>query len=257
MQHQEIKETKEYMLISYKTMRKAVGWLGMLLPFALLLLNYFINETNLLNNNWFVKTECQSQYEAQSSWKSSISHYYYTTVGELFTGTLCAVALFMFSYKGFPKNKNEKGLSDSLMTNLAGAFALGVVLFPTSSSTCISDNIRSFLSSDNTGYIHLTSAALFFVTLAFMSIINFRRTETVGVYGQTPRDKLYFWCGIAMFLCLALLVVYIAFFEGWFMDLHPVFSLEALALQAFGLSWLTKGGVDFYFIPKLFGMKRN
>ncbi len=247
---------KDDMIISYQTMRKAVGWLGMLLPFALLLINLFVNATDILNNNWFIKTECQCNYEAQTSWKSSISHYYYTTVGELFTGTLCAVALFLFSYKGFPKKKEEVGFSDSLMTNMAGAFALGVVIFPTSSRDCIHDNTRSFLSSDYTGYVHLTSAALFFVTLAFMSIINFRRTEAAGIYGQTLRDKLYLWCGIVMLLCLLLLVVYIVFFEGRFAALHPVFSLEALALQAFGLSWLTKGGVDFYFVPKLFGMKK-
>src|ERR1051326_8972688 len=84
------------LVISYLTMRKAVGWLGMLLRFILLLGNICINSLDILNSNLVVLKDCYNHYTAASSFKSSISHYYYSTVGELFTGTLCAVALFMF-----------------------------------------------------------------------------------------------------------------------------------------------------------------
>jgi magnesium-transporting ATPase (P-type) len=247
-------DPNEKLVISYLTMRKAVGWLGMLLPFILIIGNSTINSLDILNNDWFVITDCQPPYDAEASFKSSISHYYYTTVGELFTGTLSAVALFMFCYKGHPKRQGEKGLSDSLMTNLAGAFSLGVVIFPTSADDCIADNIRTFLSSGHTGTIHFIFAALFFVTLAFMSIINFRRSDTVANFGRGNNARLYLWCGLVMLASLVIIFIYAKFLAGrwpWLDDLQPVFVLEALALLAFGLSWLSKGKVDFAYVPKM------
>ena len=242
------------LVISYLTMRKAVGWLGMLLPFILLFGNKFINSTDVLNSNWVDhRKECFHPYSAERSFKSSISHYYYSTVGELFTGTLCAVALFMFSYKGHPKREREKGLSDSAMTNFAGFFALGVVIFPTSSDLCISDNIRTFLSSTMTGNIHYSFAALFFITLAVMSIVNFRRSENIEEFGKGKDDNYYLWYGIGMISCLVLIGAYkiIKMHTDSFDFLHPVFCLEAAALICFGLSWLRKGKVDFKYVPRM------
>jgi hypothetical protein len=240
-------------VISYVTMRKAIGWLGMSLPFILLLGNFFVNACDILNNTWLVKACNGYKYAADGSWKSSISHYYYSTVGELFTGTLCAVSLFMFSYKGYPRQPGHYGLSDSLMTNLAGFFALGVVIFPTSASDCIKDNVRTFLSSDVSGAIHLGFAALFFFTLAFMSIINFRNADTKDKFGKGDDDKFYLRCGIVMLSCIAIISVYNFFLEGiwpWLDNMNVTFVFEAIALIAFGSSWLKKGAVDFLFVPK-------
>lgn len=117
------------MVVSYITIRRAIGWLGMLLPFALLVGNFTVNSLGILNNSFFIQPECSSIYSAQHSFKSSISHFYYTSVGELFTGILITVALFMFCYKGHKQRKGEKGFSDSTLTNLAGFFALGIVVF--------------------------------------------------------------------------------------------------------------------------------
>jgi len=253
---------KEY-IVSYLTMRKAVGWLGMLLPFILLAGNYCINHLRLFNNTWLVNLCCSKSYTFGNSFKSSISHYYYTTVGELFTGTLCAVALFMFCYKGHPKRKSDRGLSDSVMTNLAGIFAMGVVVFPTGEETVdlISDNLRGFVSTTQTGYIHFTCAALFFITLAFISMVNFRRSQDPSKFGKGWHDNRYLWCGIVMISCLLLIFIYVQFFQkdGSFLEeyIPPVFCLEAIALMAFGTSWLTKGQADFMYIPKKLGLKKK
>lgn len=251
----------ENYLISYRQMRKAVGWLGMLLPFVLLIINYAINKLNVLNDSGFVRTECYTGYFACSSYKTSISHYYYSTVGELFTGVLCAVALFMFCYKGYPKKEGEKGLTDNAMCNLAGIFALGVVIFPTSSNECITDNVRIFLSSDNTGYLHFGFAALFFITLALMSIVNFRREDKVENFGKGTDQKFYLTCGVTMLLCIALIFVYEKFLNElditWLDNLHPVFVLEAIALIAFGSSWLKKGKADFKFLPRYLNIVKS
>lgn len=253
-----LKQNKE-LQISYLTLRKAIGWLGMLLPFALLIGNYCINQLDLLNNPWFIKTDCYGTYVPNGSFKNSISHYYYSSVGELFTGTLGAVALFMFCYKGHPKRRSERGLSDGVMTNLTAFFALGLVVFPASTDQCISDNMRIFLSSQHTGYIHFTFAALFFISLALMSIINFRRTETVANFGKGSNSTLYLWCGITILVCLVIIVIYASLFQGHYPGLdkfRPVFVFEAIALIAFGLSWLTKGKINFYYIPKKLNIKK-
>jgi len=242
-------------IVSYLTMRKAVGWLGMLLPFLLLIGNTIINDLNLFNNCFFVQMPDGYHYQDDiGSFKSSVSHYYYTTVGEIFTGTLCAVALFMFAYTGHPLRLGEKGLSDNAMTNLAGIFALAVVAFPTSSASPILDNLRSFTSSEHIGWIHYGSAALFFVTLAILSMVNFRRSQNQVDFGKGPDDPLYLWCGIVMIACLIL--VFALRNVEWLQHIHITFLLEATALIAFGLSWLKKGKADLMYVVKLVGLKK-
>jgi len=243
------KNNNDDYIVSYLAIRRAIGWLGLLLPFMLLLGNYVVNSLDILNSNFFINTSCYTApYKDAGSFKFSISHYYYSSVGELFTAVLCAVALFMFCYKGHKLRPGEKGLSDSAMANLAGIFALGVVLFPTSSTWCITDNMRSFLSSSNTGYIHFSFACLFFITLAIMSMVNFRRTERREEFGKLKNHKTYLACGIIMLACLALIAVYSIWIQpmqiGWLDKTHPVFCLEAIALIAFGISWLIKGRLD-------------
>lgn len=235
-------------IVSYFTLRKAIGWLGMLLPFLLLAGNYFLNNSGLFTSEWFVRLHKSYVYENEGSYKSSVSHYYYTTAGEIFTGTLCAVGLFMICYTGHPKRKEDKGLSDNAMSNLAGIFALGVAAFPTTSETIMKDNLRSFVSSDIVGWIHYFFAASFFLVLACMSIVNFRRSKKPDLFGTGKDDPFYFYCGVVMITCLALVPL-----SSWIdpiQPIHPTFILEAIALIAFGLSWLKKGQADFMYLPK-------
>lgn len=239
-------------IVSYLTMRKAVGWLGMLLPFLLLFGNVTLNKIGIFESEFFVKNS--GTYVNAGSWKSSVSHYYYTTVGEYFTGTLCAVALFMLCYTGHQKRKGEKGLSDNTMTNLAGLLALGVVSFPTTSESKISDNLRNFISSDTIGWIHYGFAGSFFIVLAFMSMINFRRSKIQEQFGKGPDDPFFLWCGILLLVWLALVPICAAI--PILNENHSTFILEALALMTFGISWLKKGKADFNYVPRKFGITK-
>lgn len=238
-------------------MRKAVGWLGMLLPFILLAGNYIMNTADVFNNEWFFKIEENYRYESVDSFKSSVSHFYYTTVGEIFTGVLCAVALFMYCYKGHPLRKGDVGLSDSTMTNLAGFFALGVALFPTSSDDLIKDNLRNFLSSTNVGLIHYAFAGCFFIALSFMCILNFRRSAQQEKFGTGPDDPFYLKCGIIMLCYIALVPIFSLYLEPrftWLKTIRATFILEAISLITFGLSWLKKGRADFGWVGKKLGI---
>ncbi|HYF68747.1 MAG TPA: hypothetical protein VD884_11455 [Ohtaekwangia sp.] len=234
-------------VVSYLTMRKTIGWLGMLLPFLLLTGNLILNNTGLFNSDWFVQLHDKYAYENEGSFKSSVSHYYYTTMGEIFTGTLLAVAIFMFCYTGHPKRPEDKGFSDNTMTNLAGIFALGVVAFPTTSEAVMKDNLRSFISSDTVGWIHYGFAALFFIVLATMSMVNFRRAQDPELFGKGDDDPFFFRCGIVMLACLVLVPILSMVPK---VNLYSTFALEAIALIAFGSSWLKKGKADFAYLPR-------
>lgn len=247
--------TESAEIVSYFTMRKTIGWLGMALPILLLGGNLLMNNIDLFNSATFVKIKpeyADYSYINQGSWKGSVSHYYYTTMGEIFTGTLYAVGLFMLCYTGHKKRDTDFGFSDNTMTNAAGIFAIGVATFPTTSDVGMTDNLRRFISSDVIGTVHYTFALLFFVTLALMSIINFRRTDTKG-FGKGRDSNAYLTYGIVMLICLALVPI-LANIDS-LKPYRPTFLLEAIALIAFGTSWLRKGRADFTYLPKKLGFR--
>ena len=246
---------EEKLMISHLTLRKTIGWLGILLPFILIASNFLLNAFDLLNSPILIDTQCSKPYLADGILKASISHYYYSAVGEIFTGTISAVSLFMFCYKGHKNRKHEFGLSDNALTNIIGLSALGIVIFPTSSPECISDNIRTFMSSKFSGTIHLVMAAIFFISLSVMSIVNFRRTQDVHTFGKELKHKVILFCGIAMLVCIFIIFIYGNFIEykyAYIDELKPVFWLEAIALIFFGICWMIKGQVDFLYLYKRF-----
>lgn len=230
-------------VISYHTLRQLIGLLGIVLPFLCWGVNAFVNENDLLNNPMFVN-QCYSKlYEPGDNLKSSISHFYYTAAGPLFTGILITLAIFLFCYQGHPKKKTDKlaWLTDGLLSKFAAICALFIVILPTGSNKRITDNIHIFVSSDAAGTGHLIFAALFFVTMSVFCIVNFRRD------GEKPlrkdaEGKIYMLCGIGILLVLITLLINMLMEDpnqpaaGSF-----VFWMETLMLFLFGLAWLVKG----------------
>ena len=211
-------------VISYLNLRRAIGILGMALPFILVLGSVFTSG-------------CQDI-------QSSISYYYHTGMRNAFVGILCIVALFLFSYRG-PQ------FIDNLMGDLACIFALGVAFLPTGAEFPTPDcTISPLVNNPLAGKLHLVSASLFFLILSYFSIFLFRKTDNpeTATRQKLKRNKIYLVCGIIMLSCLALIAVYMLFFYDHFPALHsykPVFWLETIALLAFGFSWLIKGDTLF------------
>jgi hypothetical protein len=205
-------ESQRSLIFSYLTLRKTIGLLGMAFPFILSLGALILFETGL---------------------QKSISSYYHTGMRDVFVGILCVIGFFLFSYRGYKR-------ADDIAGDLACVFAIGVALFPTTLDRATSGG------TDFIGYIHLTFAALFFMTLIYFSLCLFTKTDP----GKQPsrrkllRNKVYRACGYAMSLCIILIVIYsllpneAASQVGVY---KPVFWLEAIAIFAFGISWLTKG----------------
>lgn len=232
-------------LISFRTLRQLIGYLGILLPLMCWLVNLFVNHLNLLNNPVFVNLEFSQPYVAGSDLKPSISDFYYTTAGPLFTGILLTVAIFLFTYNGYPKNKKDDRypwLTDKLICNFAAICALGIVVFPTSSSEPVTDNIHIFVSSHSAGIIHLAFAAMFFLAMAVMSIINFRRNPG-KVLIMDAEGKLFLICGWGIITCIVILAVFsflIPQSENWLWG-KSVYIMEVFMLLFFGTAWLVKG----------------
>ena len=224
-------------VISYQTLRKTIGWLGILLPFIMIIGAWaFWNCTTL---------------------QPSISHYYYTNMREIFVGVICSVALFLFTYTGPTR-------IDGWVSNIAGVFGLGIALFPT---RLLCDNIAK-LSEGESCYpcqqsvtsltripyhatLHLLCAALFFITLALMSIFLFRLSDCSKkeqTIQKRKRNIIFLYCGLIMLASIAAAGVYLMF-AG---DKPTTFVLwaEVVALMAFGVSWLTKGQAIVKDIPE-------
>lgn len=231
-------------LISYHSLRRLIGVLGILLPFLCWGVNSFVNDLHLLNNPYLIDAHQSKVYVAGANLKSSVSHFYYTTAGPLFTGIMITVAIFLFCYKGFPKDKmNDRfaWLTDSALASFAACCALGIVTFPTNSSDTITDNIYIFVSSGRIGKLHEIFAVLFFLSMAVMCIINFRRHPNKQLI-RGARGTLYLVCGWGIIACLVILGInnFISGGGNWLWG-RFVYFMEVPMLLFFGIAWLVKG----------------
>lgn len=197
-------------VLSYLALRKSIGIIGVALPVVLALGKIALGDPGI---------------------ESSISGYYYTNMRDVFVGSMCAIAVFLMSYRGYER-------SDEIAGDLACVFALGVALFPTTPEISPSALDRIV------GGVHLLSAACFLLTLAYFSLVLFRKTHphTAPTERKVLRNKVYRVCGYVIVVCIALIALLIG--SGWSQVLSrfdPVFWLESAAVVAFGISWLTKG----------------
>jgi len=198
------------LVLSYLNLRKAIGIIGASLPFALAIGKILLEGPGI---------------------QSSISSYYYTNMRDVFVGSLCAIAVFLMSYKGYERK-------DAVAGDLACIFALGVALFPTT------PNINPTSQDHIVGVLHYLSAVLFFLTLAYFSLVLFRKSNPAKIptRKKIQRNIVYTVCGYTILACIALLGLN-SFLpeESPLNNLNPVFWLESVAVFVFGVSWLTKG----------------
>jgi hypothetical protein len=190
---------------SYLALRKAVGWIGILLPFVLMLGGHLIFKEDFTLKN--------------------ISVYYHTGMRNVFVGSLCAISLFLFFYKGYDK-------WDDRMGSLAGFLALITAFFPTVKEG----------PYDWQAHVHFYSAACLFIILSGISLFLFTKKAAYPTSRKLKRNRIYIICGSLMIASLLAAEIFIIFFD----DVHPnstfVFWAETVTLVSFGVSWLTKGG---------------
>lgn len=201
-------KSENTLVLSYLTLRKAIGLLGTLFP-IMLALGASIDQTGI---------------------QSSLSSYYYTEMRDLFVGTLFAIGFFLFSYRGYDHRDNRAG-------NLAWISAVGAALFPTAPDNPASGAVPGG------GLVHFVFAAVFLLTLAYFSLCLFTKTDPdrAPTSRKLLRNKVYRIAGCIMLACLALIVVFLLLPGRPLEAYNPVFWLEAIAVVVFGVSWLVKG----------------
>ena len=214
-------------IITYIKLREWVGWLGLAFPFVLILGSLVFNGCTQI--------------------QPSISHYYYTIMGGYFVGTLCAIGMFMFAYRGYDKCDNITG-------NIAGVCAILVALFPTD---CDPKSLCQFVMLSRQGTvepIHYCTATMLFICLAYFCLSLFPKTDKLSknekgeiVDNRTPRklkrNKLYRICGwVIVFSILSIAAIhFIPWLHNHLESCKTTLIFETTALVPFSISWLTKG----------------
>ena len=201
---------KNDQIVSYYALRILIGAAGILLPLLLIIGNLITNNSLLI--------------------EFSVSDYYdNSTAGDILVGVLFVLGFFLMTYKGYDK-------TDSRVANLGCVFALGVALFPTTSTNYV------------VHIMHFVFALLLFTVFIVFSMYLFRKTDTNTVYTKQKdkRNKVYLACGIIMILCIAGIAIGMLWLEKLSTTYHLVFWFELVAFIAFGVSWVVKA--EFLFL---------
>jgi hypothetical protein len=192
----------ETLIVSYLTLRRVVGFLGVMLPIVLALWGFSLTSPPAL--------------------RDSISAYYDVRTRDVLVGVLFTLAWFFFTYHGHDNRDNIAGY-------FAWLFALGVALFPVSGSP--RDKV-----------VHFVSATGLFLVLSYFSLRLFTLSGATQTPQKLIRNRIYRTCGYIMLACIVLIGLYHAFGKHTVLATwKPVFWLESLALWAFGVSWFVKG----------------
>lgn len=203
-------------MINTVRLRSLLGWLGMLLPWIVLILSLAFG----------------------FPFPDSISAtYFIDTCITPFMIILGAASLLLISYKGYDKQ-------DDIICTLAGIFGLLICLFPCSAMSGLIGTFQ--LASTISGPIHNASAVVFFGLLSYNSLFLFTKSNGEMSAAKKKRNIIFRVCGIGMLVSLALIVPVniLGIYGGtWF--------VEMLALGFFGISWLTKSNI----YPWLFAKK--
>jgi hypothetical protein len=172
--------------------------------------------------------------------QQSISDYYFTVTGDLMVGIMCCLALFLISYKGYPGEQ-----LDEWLTTISGLLALGAALIPTNEPLVQSCAIIHLPWDTNRSLTHNLLSSLLFIMLSLISMLLFTKGRGEPTPEKMQRNKVYIVCGSVMLMVIIVVPIYnqlLRTYPDW-EKYKLVFWLETLAMTAFGISWLVKGGL--------------
>lgn len=196
---------RRHLVRTYTSLRYGVGIIGGALPLVLWL------------GGWIGDGE---------PLRGSMSAYYYSpAMRDVFVGALITVGVILYLYRGF-------STVEDWALNLAGIFAVGVALVPTTPPGAPARALTW----------HGTFAVAFFICIAYVCI--FRASDTLSLVRWTDRARrlrlAYRLLGYAMIVA-PLLAAALAYLlrDG----VHPnrvVFAVEAAGVWVFSAYWLYK-----------------
>ncbi|GAB3142353.1 DUF998 domain-containing protein [Amycolatopsis sp. NPDC004378] len=194
--------TETPLVHSYLYLRRAIGLIGLALPFVLIFGKQLVQGGDLIG---------------------SLSGYYYSDLRDVFVGAMCAAGVFLLAYYGHDR-------VDNIASTVAGLGAIGLALFPTTPGGTVTGWDRT------SGVLHLVFAAVFFLSLAYFCLRLFPHD------GEQPPGVgvVYRVCGVVILAALVLIAVTSRL--QLVPEMHPALWLESAAVWAFGVAWLVKGG---------------
>lgn len=193
-------------MINTTRLRCLLGWLAMSLPFIVLILALAYG----------------------FGMPQSISAtYYFSTCITPFMIILGASSILLISYKGYDKQ-------DDIICTLAGIFGLGICLFSCGATELTRVGTFMILTPVS-AVLHNVVAIIFFALLAYNSLFLFTKTSGEMTENKKKRNIIFKVCGVGMIGSFALLIP-LLLCEVQF----GIWLVEAIALEFFGISWLTK-----------------
>lgn len=162
------------MRINTRRLRATIGWLGMLLPWiVVLLIGYF---------------------------PASISATWYTNACTVFMIILGSASFLLISYKGYD-------LIDDILLTCSGIAGLGICLFPCS-ITSVPEKVGTFMIDNQVSDIlHCAFAVIFFGLLAYNSIFLFTKSTGEMTKKKKARNIIFRVCGIGMIASFFILLL--------------------------------------------------
>lgn len=178
------------MKINTIRLRAMIGWLGMLLPWlVVLLVGYF---------------------------PRSISATWYTNACTVFMIVLGSASLLLICYKGYE-------LIDDIILTIAGVAGLGICLFPCKISDS-ADRVGTFLIDKGVSdIIHGVSAVIFFGLLAYNSIFLFTKGDGSPTKKKKIRNVIYIASGIGIVSSFLLLLLPRFNIQMWLVEAIALF----------------------------------
>lgn len=205
-------------MIKTKSLRCLIGLLGMALPIIVVVLSlvYGYGFPDSISATYFVPT-CITPFMI----------------------ILGSAGILLVCYKGY-------NMVDNVLNTAAGLAAWGVCLFPCAAQ---SGRIGTFqIDSGISDTIHMVSALVFFGILAYNSLFQFTKGSDNPTPNKKKRNIIFRVCGIGMIASFILLPLV----NYGILDVpHVIWVIEWIALQFFGISWITKANcIPFLFADK-------
>lgn len=171
-------------------LRAVIGWLGMLLPWlVVLLVGYF---------------------------PQSISATWYTNACTVFMIVLGSASILLMCYRGYER-------IDDITLTLAGVAGLGICLFPTWTSQDVQFVGTFLIDKGVSSTIHNICAIVFFVLLSYNSIFLFTKGDANPTKKKKIRNVIYIVSGIGMLSSFLLLCLPNFYIQVWLVETIALF----------------------------------
>lgn len=199
--------------------RQVIGWLGMLLPFVI----------------WLLSGLRPAAPGATWTRLDSISAYFHTGASAAFVGVLVTLGVYLFAYQGYGNAANKW---DRIAARIAGLAAVCVALFPVMPEPNAACPNPQWMTG-SVSHLHFASAGILFTTFACIALFLFRKKSGSPDASKRRRNAIFLACGLSI---VGALIVIVWQFST---HCHDIFWPEAVAIWAFGISWLVKGRADY------------